>query len=212
MTLGRPSIDVPPPIFPLTVQQYHEMIRTGILTAADPVELLEGLLVVKMPKNPPHVAATRAAGRALDRVAPQGWHVRTQDPITLADSEPEPDVAIVRGEPERYEDHHPGARDVGLVIEVADASLERDRQLKLRVYGAGKLPVYWIVNLMANRVEVCTSPTGPGREPTYRGRRDYGPADQVPVLIRGKEVSRLPVSDLIPGLGRRRQRRAGRQL
>ena len=193
-------------IFALSVRQYHEMIRAGILTAADPVELLEGLLVVKMPKNPRHVATTRAAGQAVEQLLHTGWHVRMQDPITLADSEPEPDVAVVRGGPERYENRHPGARDVGLVIEVSDATLERDRRAKVRVYASAKLPVYWIVNLSANRIEVYTGPTGPGPDPTYRRHREYGPGDEVPVAIRGREVGRLAVSDLIPGL-RRRDRR-----
>ena len=133
-----PILQVPPSvptdsIWPLSVRHYHEMIRSGILTAGDPVELLEGLLVVKMAKNPRHTAATQAVRRAVERLLPAGWHVRARDPITLADSEPEPDVAVVRGGPERYEDRHPGPRDVGLVIETADASLERDRRTKVRV-------------------------------------------------------------------------------
>src|SRR5438445_4118523 len=84
-------------IWPLSVEQYHEMIRAGILTEDDPVELLEGILVVKMAKNPPHSSATRKMRTALERLVPTGWFVDIQEPVTTESSEPEPDLAIVRG-------------------------------------------------------------------------------------------------------------------
>jgi hypothetical protein len=71
------------------------MIRAGILTDDDPVELLEGWLVPKMPKNPPHRITTRLTREALVGILPTGWYVDTQEPITTADSEPEPDVVVV---------------------------------------------------------------------------------------------------------------------
>ena len=75
-------------IWRLSVDQYHAMIQAGILTEDDPVELLEGWLVWKMPKNPSHRITTRLAWKALDQVVPAGWYVDSQEPITLADSEP----------------------------------------------------------------------------------------------------------------------------
>jgi hypothetical protein len=83
-------------IWRLSVEQYHEMIRTGILTSDDPVELLEGWLIYKTPKSPRHSVSTRVTRRALEGVVPDGWYVDTQEPITLDDSEPEPDVMLVR--------------------------------------------------------------------------------------------------------------------
>src|SRR6476469_4194244 len=80
------------PIFRLTVAQYHEMIRRGILAADDPIELLEGWLITKMSKNPPHRIATKKLLRALERLIPSGWYVDSQEPITTIDSEPEPDA------------------------------------------------------------------------------------------------------------------------
>src|SRR6266545_7649231 len=120
-------------IWRFSVDQYHAIIRAGILTADDPVELLEGWLVTKMPKNPRHSVVTQQTREALVRVLPSGWYVNTQEPITTEDSEPEPDVAVVRGERRQYLDHHPGPQDVPLVIEVADSSLQRDRTLKKRL-------------------------------------------------------------------------------
>src|SRR6266852_5662098 len=80
------------PIYRLTVAQYHAMARAGILDEDAPVELLEGWLVQKMTKHRPHVLATELGRRALERLIPPGWHVAHQDPITAADSEPEPDL------------------------------------------------------------------------------------------------------------------------
>jgi hypothetical protein len=77
-------------IWRLSVGQYHAMIRTGILTPDHPVELLDGWLVLKMPKNPPHRVATRLTCKALERVMPAGWYVDQQEPITTQNSEPEP--------------------------------------------------------------------------------------------------------------------------
>src|SRR4051794_39680217 len=79
----------------LSVDKYHQMGEAGILDDDDPVELLEGLLVEKMVKKPPHVLATRHTRTVLERIVSGGWFVNTQDPITTADSEPEPDVAVI---------------------------------------------------------------------------------------------------------------------
>src|SRR5689334_15579640 len=74
-------------VWPLSVVQYHKMIREGILTEDDPVELIEGVLVAKMPKNPPHSVATGTVREALEKLLPAGWHVRVQEPITTEVSE-----------------------------------------------------------------------------------------------------------------------------
>src|SRR5438552_16704613 len=100
-----PTSPPPPPsepVFRLSVEQYHEMIDAGILTDDDPVELLEGWLVSKMPKKPAHRIATRRTRTALEGIVPEGWYVDSQEPITLGSSEPEPAVAVVRGQTEDY--------------------------------------------------------------------------------------------------------------
>ena len=185
-------------IWRLSVEQYHEMIRAGILTADDPVELLEGWLVYKMPKNPPHRIATRLTQDALEAIVPAGWYVDSQEPITLDDSEPEPDVTIVRGATRSYRDRHPGPADLALVVEIADAMLDRDRGTKKRLYARAGIAIYWIINLAENILEVYTDPSGATEEPDYRQRRDYGSSDFVPVVIEGGEVGRIAVRDLLP--------------
>jgi Uma2 family endonuclease len=185
-------------IWRFSVDQYHAMIRAGILTEDDPVELLEGWLVTKMPKNPPHSVVTQLTREALARILPSGWYVDAQEPITTADSEPEPDVVVVRGDRRQYLNRHPGPQDVALVIEVADSTLQRDRSLKKRLYAAAGIPVYWIVNLLDGQIEVYTNPSGPGEQPDYHQQQNYGPADAVPMMIEGREVGRLTVRDLLP--------------
>ena len=195
----NPPLVVPTePIWQLSVQQYHEMIRAGILGEDDPVELLEGWLVTKMMKNPPHCAATQLVRQAVERVLPDDWHVGTHAPVTLATSEPEPDVTVVRGGIRDYLDRHPGASEVALVVEVADASLERDKRLKRRIYAAAHIPEYWIVNLPERRLEVYREPSGPAQNPEYRTHQDYGSGDYVLLVIAGQELAQIAVNDLLP--------------
>jgi len=140
-------------------------------------------------------------GRRLipsDRLAPGGWFVNVQEPITTADSEPEPDIAVIRGNRRQYLASHPGQPDLALVVEVSDSSLQHDRTMKLRLYARAMIPIYWIVNLVEGRIEVYTDPTGPDEKPSYRQRRDYGPADEVPFIIEGRVIGRIAVRDLLP--------------
>jgi Uma2 family endonuclease len=185
-------------IWRLSVPQYHEMIRAGILTTDDRVELLEGWLIAKMPKNPPHRIATRLTQRRLETFAPAGWYIDAQEPITLADSEPEPDVTIVRGATEHYLDRHPGPPDVALVVEIADSTLERDRGLKKRLYAQAGISVYWIINLVENQLEVYTAPSGPTETPDYDQRHDYALTEAVPLVLDGQEIGLIPVRELFP--------------
>lgn len=195
---ARPAAVPADPIWRLSVQQYHHMIRSGILTDTDAVELLEGWLIAKMPKNPTHRVTTRLTQTALERVAPAGWYVDTQEPITLEDSEPEPDVTVVRGDPRHYLDRHPGPQDLALVTEVAEATLQRDRTTKARLYAEARIPIYWIINLLERQVEVHSDPSGPAEHPEYGQRHVYGPSEAIPVVIEGHEVGRIPVRELLP--------------
>jgi Uma2 family endonuclease len=146
------------PIWRLSVSQYHSMIESGILTEETKLELLEGLLVAKMPKNPQHSLSTNLLREAIAKVLPEGWYVTSQEPITLADSEPEPDVMVVRGQIRDYNDRHPTGEDLELAIEVSGSSLNRDRTLKQRIYANAEIPIYWILNLAERQLEVYTNP------------------------------------------------------
>lgn len=197
-SVAPPVTETSDAYFRLSVNQYHQMLDAGIFDEDDPVELLEGLLVTKMPKYPPHRISTELIRDLLSPRLPDGWFVDSQEPITLETSEPEPDAMIVRGERRQYLDRHPGPQDVAVVIEVADSSLLRDRTWKKRIYAAAGIPVYWIVNLPERRLEVYTDPTGPAEKPDYQERRDYHLGDYVPLVIEGEAPGQLAVSELLP--------------
>lgn len=86
---------------------------------------------------------------------------------------------------------------MALVVEVADATLQRDRTLKLRVYASARIPIYWILNLQDARLEVYRDPVGEGAAAAYGRRTDYQPSDDAPVEIEGRAVARVTVRDLL---------------
>jgi Uma2 family endonuclease len=190
---------VPPaPVQRFTVQQYHRMIESGVLTENDRVELLAGWIIPKMPHNAAHRIAIPLTQRVLTNVLPANWFLGVQLPVTTADSEPEPDLAVVRGNPRDYPHGSPGPQDVALLIEVSDTTLSFDRHFKGPLYARALFPVYWIVNLPEGIVEVYTDPSGPTEQPGYRQRQDYGPDDAVPLVLDGREIARIAVRDLLP--------------
>ena len=154
------------PVYGLNVAQYRRMIDVGILTDDDRIELLEGWLVPKMTKKQPHSISSGSVNDVLVRIVPVGWYVAREEPFTASDiSAPEPDVMVVRGARNDYPEDARGARDVALVVEVADATLPKDRVMKKRIYARAAVPIYWLVNLPARRIEVYTDPTGPADRP-----------------------------------------------
>lgn len=181
----------------LTVEEYHKMIQAGVLTEDDRVELLEGLLVEKMTQDPPHAGTVTRLQRRLSRLLPDEWLLRIQLPITLSESEPEPDLVVAKGPEDAYDQRHPVPRDVALAIEVADTSLDTDRELKLTVYARERLPAYWIVNLIDGSVEVYTNPRG-GRAPLYRQAQTFTREQTLPLVVAGKQLGKIAVAELLP--------------
>jgi Uma2 family endonuclease len=181
-----------------SVARYQKMVETGILTADDRVELLENYVVLKMPRNPPHDSTVQRMLEKLFPRRPAGWGLRVQSAIALSDSQPEPDFALVRGSAADDEKRHPGATDVGLVIEVAESSLLRDQRDKTRIYARGGIPCYWIVNLVDRRIEVYSQPSGPTAVPAYGSFQVYQPGDAVPLVLDGNIVWTVPAADLLP--------------
>jgi len=181
-----------------TVTEYHKMIEAGILTTDDRVELLEGYVVNKMPQNTPHSSTIgRLQDDFLGRV-PAIWKVRVQLPITCYASEPEPDLAIVRGDRRTLDFRNPIGADFGIVIEVVDSSLAKDRNDKGRMYAQVGIPVYWIVNLLDGLVELYTDPQSSAVPSRYGTQNDYFPGQDIPIVLDGQTVATIPVSDLLP--------------
>src|SRR5579871_749967 len=199
LTITYPSGQVAPvpPLPPkrFTVDEYHLMIRAGMFAGNERVELLEGWIVPKMARNSLHDGTILATGGVLNRCLPPGWCVRIQLGLTTGDSEPEPDLAIVRGTERSYFHRQATPADLGIVIEVADTSLSSDRNFKGRIYARASIGEYWIINVVDRQVEVYTDPAGDVPDPEYRQRRDYGPADELPFCLAGQELARLRVAD-----------------
>jgi len=144
-----------------TRDEYERLIDHGFLDEDDPVELLDGLLLVKEPQHSRHRTSVLLVARAVERAFGEGWFVQTQSPISLDDrSEPEPDVCVVRGSPRDYVDAHP--RRPALIVEVAQLGLRLARGRKATAYARARVADYWIVNLIDRVLEVHRQPVRPG--------------------------------------------------
>lgn len=146
---------------PLTVDDYHRMIETGIIHEGEHIELISGQIFNMAAKGTRHtVANTELMGELLLLLGRRA-KVRCQDPITLPNnSEPEPDIVIARLRSDNYVISHPAPADIILVIEVADSTLSFDRNTKAPLYAAAGISEYWIVNLIENRLEMYSQPEG----------------------------------------------------
>jgi Putative restriction endonuclease len=184
-----------------SVAEYQRLTELGFLTENDHLELIEGYLVLKMPRNPPHDGTIHRVLKWLTRVLPSDWDVRVQSAVTLADSVPEPDLAVVRTDAQGYTTRYPTAADVGLVIEVSDSTLAGERADKGRVYAGAGIPCYWIVNLPDRQVEVYTTPSGPTAVPAYGSRQDFAAGD-LWLELSGQIVVGILVHDLLSGAER----------
>ena len=171
-----------------SVDRYHQMIASALLTEDDRVELYEGVVVEKMTEGPAHAFQVSMLARLLGfRLGLGDWMLRVQIPITTADSEPEPDLAIVRTA--RYLDAHPQAGDIAAVLEVSESSLGRDRATKARIYAAAGIERYIIVNLAGGSVELYTEPAS-DPEPRYATGRTLtsGPVDLGALILDAAEI------------------------
>jgi Uma2 family endonuclease len=181
-----------------TRHEYDRLIDHGFLDEDDPIELLDGLLLVKEPQHSPHRTAVLLVAKALERAFGERWFVQTQSPIILDHrSQPEPDVCVVRGAPRDYVDSHPTRPT--LIVEVAQSGLRIARGRKVVAYARARIRDYWIVNLINRVLEVHREPARPGP-----ARRHWGYAS-IETLDAGATVTPLAapsaairVADLLP--------------
>jgi Uma2 family endonuclease len=181
-----------------TRREYDRLIEIDLLHEDDPVELVEGRLLVAEPQDDPHARAVELAAEALRHAFGPGWRIRVQLPLALgAASEPEPDVAVVKGSLRDAPAGHPTT--AALVVEVAASSLRLDRGLKARSYARAGIADYWIVNLLDRVLEVHREPARPGparRHWGYAGIRSLG-ADAAVTPI-ATPAAGIRVAELLP--------------
>lgn len=141
------------PLWPLSVAAYHALGQMGLIP--EKTELLYGFVYHKMPKSPAHRLLFMKLLRALMAACPDGFHVQPEQPITCADSEPEPDLSLIRGEPEDYAAGHPTTAE--LVAEICMTSHDHDRS-KLAAYASAGVKEVWLVLGPERQVEVYRQP------------------------------------------------------
>jgi hypothetical protein len=175
-----------------TVDDYEEMIKRGILTENDRVELIRGEILEKMAIGNAHAAGVKRLNRLFSNRVGDRAIVGVQDPILLTDSEPEPDVTLLQPRDDFYATVTPRPADVLLLVEVSDSTLADDQNIKRPLYAQARIGEYWIVNLVDDCLEVYRQPQPDG---TYR---------DVQILRRGQqvEIAALPgiifeVADLL---------------
>ena len=181
----------------MTRARYDAMVAKGALEEDDPIELLDGLLVVREPEGGRHAVIVGRVRQVLERAFGPAFYVREDKPFALDDtSEPEPDVVVVRGPDSKYIDQHPSKQL--LIVEVAESSLVRDRTFKARLYARAGVAEYWIVNLVDEVLEVYRRPV---KAPSRFGWK-YG---SVKLLKRGAMVTplaapraKIRVADFLP--------------
>ena len=167
-TAAAPSEREPAPTRRLfTVDEVLAMDRAGIFHPEERIELLDGEIIVMPPINEPHADGTDRLDESLKENLRRRARVRVQGPVRINDySLLEPDIAVLRLRDD-YHLEHPSPADVFLLIEVADSSLELDREVKLARYADAGIPEVWIVNVRARQVEAYADPV----DGTYRSRR-----------------------------------------
>jgi Uma2 family endonuclease len=174
-----------------TRDEYERLVENGAFGPEDRVELVEGIIYDMTPQNSRHATALRLAQRALDSAFGSGHDVRAQLPLALGEkSLPEPDIAVVPGDPRDYRDSHPTS--AVLVIEVADSSAQHDRARKARLYALSGIPEFWILNVTDRVLEVHRNPV----LDSYRYRKVLRSNETVSPLSCPQAT--LRVEDLLP--------------
>lgn len=182
-----------------SVEDYHRLGDDGYLDGPVWYELLDGYIFPRPTPTPQQASTIAKLHDLLLGLVPNGLKVRMNRAITLSTSEPVPDVCILRqSSPDQFDDHHPGATDCELVIEVSASTLESDRTDTMKIYSRDRIKVYWIVNLIDRVVEVHEVPNGTKAKPRYKTRRVHAEDEIVPVILGGKKRGGIAVKDILP--------------
>lgn len=153
-----------------TTAEYHRLIEIGVLSSEDKIELLDGQIVEMSPAGNYHAACIDYIGHYLAQIFGEKYWIRRQNPVVLNNnSEPEPDLAIVKYRKDYYAKAHPAPEDILLLIEVADTSLAKDRHIKSVLFAESNIPEYWIINTEEDLLEQYLYPEN-GR---YKQQRIY---------------------------------------
>lgn len=181
-----------------TREEYYKMAELGVFKPGERVELIGGRVVAMSPQYSPHATALLLTYDELRVVFSAGYVIRMQLPLDLGlVSQPEPDIAVVRGAVRDYTKAHPTTAE--LVVEVSESTLAFDRGEKASLYASTSIPEYWILNLVDRCVEVHRDPIPMSSQPYgygYRSRVQYFANDTVAPLA--ASAGTIKVVDLLP--------------
>jgi Uma2 family endonuclease len=179
----------------ITVDRFEKMIEAGVFGGPERVFLWDGRFYERMTPGISHIYVATNLRRMMDRIAPEGWYCLQEQPIVVGTiNMPEPDISVVRGTFRDLRSRRMTTRDVSLVVEVSDSSLGFDSGAKLLAYAANGVPIYWIVNIPNQRIEVYSALDGDA----YGEHRSYAAGEDVTVVLDGREVARIAVDDILP--------------
>ena len=163
----------------ITVEEYEVMYEAGVFKPDERLELINGEILTMAPMNAPHISHVARLSRIFIETLGRRATVFTQLPIVISkDSEPEPDISILRWRSDDYFSAKPSAQDVYAIIEVASTSLVYDRRVKLPLYARVGVPEVWIVNVQERELEVYRNPKGEA----YSESRVLKPSDKIALL------------------------------
>lgn len=169
----EPAEDQTPQSRRFSVEDYHRMVDTGILSEQDRVELIDGEIVEMVPIGSRHAGHVKHLLRLFSEAVGDQTLVSVQDPVQLGEhSEPQPDIALLEPREDCYTAAHPTADDVLLLVEVAESSLDYDRRTKIPLYGRHRVPMVWLLNLVDRTVEVYQQPDQEGYQAIHTLRGD----------------------------------------
>lgn len=177
----------------ITVKEYDSLIEKGILTKYDRIELLNGMVIEKMPKSPQHCSLTDLVTHLFIRLFEDKAIIRNQNPIWLDDvSEPEPDIVLAIPKEDEYENSHPTPNEILLILEVSDSTLVYDRKTKGEAYARAGIRQYLLLNLQDRTIEDYREPNADGYQSkqTYRAGHEFN-------LVAFPEIL-LFVNDFLP--------------
>lgn len=180
---------IAPEIAHFTVEEYHQMVESGILNERR-VELINGIILEMSPEGTEHAYFEENLVKKLERLTAGRAYVRESKPITLSNSEPEPDIVVAKLPRSQYIEHHPFPENIELVVEVSKATRSYDISTKKALYAKEKIPEYWVVDIKNRKLIVYRFPEAED----YQQSREFSATETVSPL--GFEDISIPVSDI----------------
>ena len=169
---------------PFTINEYHRMREARVFAEDDRIELLDGEIIKMAPIGPRHAACVDRLLNFLIRKLGDAAIARSQNPIELSDnSEPQPDISLVKYRADFYAKAHPTPEDILVAIEVADTTAENDRQVKIPSYARAEIQEVWLIDLPNDWIEIYCNPNS-------------GIYQEVRIVLRGQKI----ISPAFPNL------------